>query len=133
MAGKLYRIGEAADLLELKDYVLRFWESEFPQLVPVRTAKGQRAYSEENLVLLRRIRHLLYDRRLTIEGARRVLEEEEKESPRVRAAVMAQMNFIRMLERELLCLRHSLVDGWPGRGRAASVPEEQPGPHEETT
>ena len=42
MAEKLYRIGEAADLLELKTYVLRFWESEFPQLQPVRTAKGQR-------------------------------------------------------------------------------------------
>ena len=40
MSEKIYRIGEAAALLELKDYVLRFWETEFPQLVPVRTGKG---------------------------------------------------------------------------------------------
>ena len=66
MAEKLYRIGEAADLLDLKTYVLRFWESEFPQLQPVRTAKGQRLYSEETIALLRRIRDLLHEKGMTI-------------------------------------------------------------------
>ena len=73
MSEKIYRIGEAAALLELKDYVLRFWETEFPQLVPVRTEKGQRLYSEENIALLRRIKYLLHEQGMTIEGARRVL------------------------------------------------------------
>ena len=76
-SGKTYRIGEVADLLKLKSYVLRFWESEFPQLVPLRTEKGQRLYSEEHVVLLRYIQTLLHGKGMTIEGARRILEHEE--------------------------------------------------------
>ncbi len=76
MRGKLYRIGEAAALLHLKTYVLRFWEMEFPQITPLRTEKGQRLYTEKNLAMLRRIRYLLHERCLTIEGARRILAEE---------------------------------------------------------
>ena len=71
-----YKIGEAAALLNLKTYVLRFWETEFPQIVPLRTEKGQRLYTEDNLALLDRIRFLLHERGLTIEGARKVLAEE---------------------------------------------------------
>lgn len=76
MEEKTYRIGEAAELLNLKTYVLRFWETEFPQLDPLRTEKGQRLYSERDIAVLRRIRHLLHERGLTIEGARRILAEE---------------------------------------------------------
>lgn len=75
MTERTYRIGEAASLLNLKTYVLRFWETEFPQLVPLRTEKGQRLYTEADLALLRRIRLLLHERGLTIEGARRMLAE----------------------------------------------------------
>ncbi len=71
---RLYRIGEAAEALCLKTCVLRFWETEFPQLVPVRTPKGQRLYNEATMELLRRIRSLLHDQGMTIAGARRVLE-----------------------------------------------------------
>jgi DNA-binding transcriptional MerR regulator len=74
---KTYRIGEVADILQLKSYVLRFWESEFPQLVPLRTGKGQRLYTEEHVALLRHIQTLLHAKGMTIEGARRVLENEE--------------------------------------------------------
>jgi DNA-binding transcriptional MerR regulator len=72
MAEKLYRIGDAATLLGLKSYVLRYWETEFPQLRPVRTGKGQRRYTERDMATLRRIRYLLHEEGLTIEGARRV-------------------------------------------------------------
>ncbi|MEZ0574507.1 MerR family transcriptional regulator [Halodesulfovibrio aestuarii] len=78
MKAKTYRIGEAATLLNLKPYVLRFWETEFKQLIPIRTQKGQRMYSEQNILLLRAIRHLLYERGLTIEGARKVLGQYEE-------------------------------------------------------
>uniref|UniRef100_B8DPM6 Transcriptional regulator, MerR family n=1 Tax=Nitratidesulfovibrio vulgaris (strain DSM 19637 / Miyazaki F) TaxID=883 RepID=B8DPM6_NITV9 len=80
MAERTYRIGEAASLLNLKTYVLRFWETEFPQLVPLRTEKGQRLYTEADLALLRRIRFLLHERGLTIEGARRMLAERGTQS-----------------------------------------------------
>jgi DNA-binding transcriptional MerR regulator len=75
MADQTYKIGEASALLNLKSYVLRFWESEFPQLNPLRTESGQRLYSEKDIALLRRIRNLLHDRGLTIEGAKKVLSE----------------------------------------------------------
>lgn len=73
MREKTYRIGEAADMLHLKSYVLRFWETEFPQLAPLRTDKGQRLYTDHHIALLQRIRQLLHEQGMTIEGARRVL------------------------------------------------------------
>lgn len=76
MSEKTYRIGEAAAKLNLKTYVLRFWEMEFPQIAPIRTEKGQRLYREADVAVLRRIRYLLHERGLTIEGARRLLREE---------------------------------------------------------
>jgi DNA-binding transcriptional MerR regulator len=78
--GRTNRIGEAAKMLKLKSYVLRFWESEFPQLVPLRTEKGQRLYTEAHMALLRRIQMLLHEHGMTIEGARRILESEEPSS-----------------------------------------------------
>ncbi len=71
-----YKIGEVASKLNLKTYVLRFWETEFPQVEPLRTEKGQRLYTPEHVGVLQRIRHLLHERGLTIDGARRVLAEE---------------------------------------------------------
>ena len=73
-----YRIGEAAHKLDLKTCVLRFWEDEFPQLLPKRTPKGQRLYSEADLKLLGRIKFLLHEQGMTIDGARRVLAADAK-------------------------------------------------------
>ncbi|MHC1752422.1 MerR family transcriptional regulator [Humidesulfovibrio sp.] len=74
--GKTYKIGQAAKLLDVKPFVLRFWEGEFKDvLVPVRTPSGQRAYTEGNVELVREIKRLLYDEGLTIEGAKKRLRE----------------------------------------------------------
>ena len=78
MTGKTYRIGQAAEALGLKPYVLRYWESEFPQIKPLRTDKGQRLYTEENLEIIRNIQALLHDEGLTIEGARKRLDEDKR-------------------------------------------------------
>lgn len=75
---KRYRIGEAAQMVGVEPYVLRYWESEFPELKPERTAKGQRLYAKQHLDLLKRIKTLLHEKRVTIEGARIRLREEEK-------------------------------------------------------
>lgn len=77
------RIGEAAERLGLESFVLRFWETAFPQLVPLRTPKGQRLYGPEHVALIERIRHLVHERGFTLEGARRVLAEPE-EAPATR-------------------------------------------------
>lgn len=74
--GRKYRIGQAAEKLGLNPSVLRYWESEFPQLEPIRTRKGQRLYSEEHIALLTRIRTMLHEDGLTIEGARKRLEQD---------------------------------------------------------
>jgi len=72
-SGRMYRIGEAARALNLQTSVLRFWEGEFPELQPVRTPKGQRLYTERDMEILQKIRSLLHEQGMTIEGARRVL------------------------------------------------------------
>ncbi|GAC1658650.1 MAG: MerR family transcriptional regulator [Acidobacteriaceae bacterium] len=76
---KLYfRIGEAAEALKVETYVLRFWETEFPQLKPTKSNTGQRLYRKRDLELLVRIRQLLYRDGFTIPGARQALKEETK-------------------------------------------------------
>lgn len=74
---KTYRIGEAAKLLDLKTHVLRFWESEFPQIKPLRTDKGQRLYTEDNLETLKAIKRMLHDEGMTIDGARKKLSRDD--------------------------------------------------------
>ena len=78
---KTYRIGEVAEMLNLKTHVLRFWETEFPQLAPLRTGKGQRLYTDDHIGLLRRIQQLLHEQGMTIEGARKVLNSPQGGSP----------------------------------------------------
>src|SRR5438309_11084220 len=76
---KLYfRIGEVADLCHLPAYVLRFWESEFPQLKPVKSSTGQRMYRKRDVENVLRIKQLLYDQGFTISGARQHLRAEIK-------------------------------------------------------
>ena len=73
---KLYfRIGEVAGLLDLPAYVLRFWESEFPQLKPNKGGTGQRLYRRRDVETLLEIRRLLYDEGYTIPGARQYLKD----------------------------------------------------------
>jgi DNA-binding transcriptional MerR regulator len=76
---KLYfRIGEVAGLCRLPAYVLRFWETEFPQLKPVKSSTGQRMYRKRDVESVVRIKKLLYEDGFTIAGARVQLREENK-------------------------------------------------------
>lgn len=71
---KLYfRIGEVSEILGVEPYVLRYWESEFPQLAPKKSGTGHRLYRRKDVELLLQIKHLLYEKRFTIEGARQNL------------------------------------------------------------
>ena len=74
---KLYfRIGDVARLLDLPAYVLRFWETEFPQLKPNKGGTGQRLYRRKDVEIALRIKTLLYDHGYTIPGARQALRSE---------------------------------------------------------
>ncbi|MBV8816875.1 MAG: MerR family transcriptional regulator, partial [Acidobacteriaceae bacterium] len=72
---KLYfRIGEVSRLAGIKPYVLRFWESEFPSLGPKKSGTGHRLYRKKDVELVLQIKQLLYEKRYTIEGARKLLD-----------------------------------------------------------
>lgn len=70
-----YRIGEAAKLLGVETHVIRYWETEFPQLRPVRAPSGQRLYHSHHLDMLTLVKELLYNQGYTIAGAKKALEE----------------------------------------------------------
>ncbi len=72
---RLYRIGDVSRLTDTKPFVLRFWETEFPMLQPVKAPKGHRLYRQEDIELIRTIKRLLYEEGFTIAGARRHLAE----------------------------------------------------------
>src|ERR1700690_41326 len=73
-----FRIGEVASLCRLPAYVLRFWETEFPQLKPVKSSTGQRMYRRKDVESVLRIKTLLYEQGFTIAGARQHLRAEIK-------------------------------------------------------
>src|SRR5262249_58625191 len=76
---KLYfRIGEVSDLCRLPAYVLRFWETEFPQLKPVKSSTGQRMYRRKDVEAVLKIKQLLYEEGFTIAGARQQLRSDLK-------------------------------------------------------
>ncbi len=76
---KLYfKIGEVSELLGVEPYVLRYWETEFPGLSPKKSGTGHRLYRRKDVELLLRIKHLLKEKRFTIEGARQSLQAEAK-------------------------------------------------------
>ena len=76
---KLYfRIGEVARLAGVKQYVLRFWESEFPGLGPKKSGTGHRLYRRKDVEMVLEIKRLLYEKRFTIEGARKFLDNRGK-------------------------------------------------------
>jgi DNA-binding transcriptional MerR regulator len=72
---RLYRIGEVSRMSELKPFVLRYWETEFPMLEPVKSPSGHRMYRQEDVDMVFKIKRLLYDEGFTIAGARRHLRE----------------------------------------------------------
>src|SRR5437762_11493463 len=108
---KLYfRIGEVARLCRLPAYVLRFWETEFPQLKPVKSSTGQRMYRRRDVESVLRIKKLLYEDGFTIAGARGQLKEEIK-SERNQSALPFPMRpavNVAHLQHELRAILHIL-------------------------
>lgn len=109
---KLYfRIGEVAKLASIKPYVLRFWETEFPGLGPKKSGTGHRLYRRKDVELVLEIKRLLYEKRYTIEGARKTLDTRPKATdskakaalPRQQGELFAGANpaFFQELRREL--------------------------------
>src|ERR1041385_6829512 len=103
---KLYfRIGEVSRLCHLPAYVLRFWETEFPQLKPVKSSTGQRMYRRKDVESVLRIKQLLYEEGFTIPGARQHLRAEVKSDTK-----QSPLPFPARSNSELKYLRQGLRD-----------------------
>lgn len=79
-----FKIGEVCDLLDVQAHVLRYWETEFPQLSPQKNRSGQRTYRRRDVEIAMRIKELLYEDLYTIAGAKKKLQTELRESSRLK-------------------------------------------------
>jgi DNA-binding transcriptional MerR regulator len=125
-----YRVNEVCQITDTQPYVLRFWESEFPQLQPERAAGGAPVYRENDVELIFRIKTLLYDEEYTIAGARQVLTKEGgkpakkttgKAKGRPVSKKLQQAAHPRQLELD------SALPERPSRARAVESPPVEPG------
>ena len=78
-----YTIGEVCNLLDLKAHVLRYWEKEFPQVHPKKKFGRNRRYNPDDIELLKKIKHMLYNQRYTIEGVKKKLKNIDKEKNQI--------------------------------------------------
>jgi len=95
----LFRIGEVSRLTNTKAFVLRYWETEFPMLQPVKTPAGHRFYRQQDVELVLTIKRLLHDEGFTIAGARRLLQENHSQLP---PESTSSSNSAQLLSRKML-------------------------------
>ncbi len=99
-----YSIGEVAELLGVETHVLRYWENEFPRFAPRKNSAGRRIYTEKDLFFARRIFDLLRVEKYTLEGARQVLERDDKKSQHQntrRGKLLNLRHFLENISRQL--------------------------------
>lgn len=93
-----YSIGEVSEMVGLKSYVLRYWETEFRQLSPPKNRAGNRTYRQKDIELILKIKDLLHGKKFTIEGARSVVSEKSVDDL---PSEQINKNIIRQLKNEL--------------------------------
>jgi len=99
---KLYfKIGEVSKISGLPSHVLRFWESEFKKIKPRRTVAGQRSYTQKDVAMILEIKHLLHEKKFTIEGARKYLSSRTRPKS-------DDSDFLEDLKKELTIIRDLL-------------------------
>ena len=105
-----FTIGEVSHLTWVKPHVLRYWETRFKPLRPARRESGQRKYTRKDIYLIKRIRALLYDERLTLEGARRQLTQDLKKRPLARSQEpgTSKTEMLREIQSEIEDLKREL-------------------------
>jgi DNA-binding transcriptional MerR regulator len=99
-----FKIGEVSKIAGLPSHVLRFWETEFKRIKPRRTETGQRSYTKKDIEIILEIKHLLHEKKFTIDGARKYISAKAAaESPLTR-------RFLDDLKAELASIRNLLDD-----------------------
>src|SRR6478672_12108431 len=79
-----FKIGEVCELVGVQPHVLRYWETEFPMLSPQKNRSGQRSYRRRDVEMALRIKELLYDEMFTIAGAKKKLQSELRDTPKLK-------------------------------------------------
>lgn len=110
-AKRYFTIGEVSDLCGVKPHVLRYWEQEFTQLKPVKRRGNRRYYQHHEVLLIRRIRELLYEHGFTISGARNKLDSRTADAMEMAPPLPPSLNtvdieFLRTELQEILDLLH---------------------------
>lgn len=109
-AKRYFTIGEVSELCCVKPHVLRYWEQEFTQLKPLKRRGNRRYYQHHEVLLIRRIRHLLYEEGFTISGARnRLGDASDRAAYDPEAAVRLSANELQSLRSDLIAIRDSLA------------------------
>ena len=96
-----YRIKEAAEKVGVPAHVLRFWETQFPQLKPKKTGRGQRLFDDDNVRSFLKVKHLLYVEGFSIPGAKKHLKEENSAGTAKKAILGVQKLLLQDMKREL--------------------------------
>src|SRR5690554_3041702 len=108
-AKRYFTIGEVSELCCVKPHVLRYWEQEFTQLKPLKRRGNRRYYQHHEVLLIRRIRHLLYEEGFTISGARNRLGDGDRSAFDPDAAVRLTANELQALRADLTDMREKLA------------------------
>ncbi|MBL1432155.1 MAG: MerR family transcriptional regulator [Gammaproteobacteria bacterium] len=106
---RYFSIGEVGELCDLKPHVLRYWEQEFPQLSPIKRRGNRRYYQREDILLIRRIRTMLYDEGYTISGAKLQLKD-NGHTKEVKKEISESKQSIREIRKELEDILSELKD-----------------------
>ena len=93
-----YRIKEVCSLTGLKPHVLRYWEQEFKDIKPLKSAKGQRLYKKKDLYAIFTIKKLLYERKFTIDGAKKYMSDKKGLLEEIREELTEVINLLRKEE-----------------------------------
>lgn len=115
-AKRYFTIGEVSDLCGVKPHVLRYWEQEFTQLKPVKRRGNRRYYQHHEVLLIRRIRELLYEQGFTISGARNRLDSRLRDEPEVESVEVVETPVVEVppidphaLRKELQAILDALI------------------------
>ena len=100
-----YSISEVSKITNLKQYVLRYWETEFPSLKPKKNSAGNRSYKQSDIDLIKKIKYLLYEKKYTIDGARVELTSKKNISISIKSN---NEEYKRLLNKVLFELKHLL-------------------------
>jgi DNA-binding transcriptional MerR regulator len=124
-AKRYFTIGEVSELCGVKPHVLRYWEQEFTQLRPMKRRGNRRYYQHHEVLMIRRIRDLLYEQGFTISGARNKLQELVQHERDKRRAGEVMLEGIEVLEEDRRIDESTLVYTWNLSGLIADAPKLQ--------